>query len=70
MPPCNALGLSLLERTRQLLVDNKQTFLEIYNATGLSPSWLSLLATGKIKEPSVAKVQKLYEHLSGKRLRV
>lgn len=57
---------SLLARTRTLLRESEQSYLDIYEATKLTPNWLSLLARGKLREPSVNKVQKLYEHLSGK----
>lgn len=59
---------TLLARTRQLLQSTATSYLAIYNATGLTPNWLSSLAQKKLPNPSVNKVQKLYEHLSGKKL--
>lgn len=59
---------TLLARTRALLQQSTTTYLGIYRATGLTPNWLSQLATDKLTDPSVNKVQALYEHLSGKTL--
>lgn len=61
---CTAAEGSLLEKTRTLLNTTDQTYLSIYGATGLTPNWLSMLGSGKIPDPSVNKVQKLYEHLT------
>jgi hypothetical protein len=57
---------SLLMRTRALLRTTDKPYLQIYVDTGLSPNWLSLFATGKIRSPGVNNVQKLYEYLAGK----
>ena len=61
---------SLLARTRHLLRTTPQTYLQIYEATDLSPNWLSLIDTNRIASPSVNSVQKLYEYLSGRQLKV
>lgn len=61
---------TLLARTRSLLQSTKESYLAIYDATGLNPNWLSLLSTGRMKDPSVNKVQRLYEYLSKKALTV
>lgn len=61
---------SLLAQTRQLLRDTPHTYMQIYDATGLSPNWLSLVATNKIANPSVNSVQKLYEFLTARPLRL
>jgi len=61
---------ALLERTRELLRTTRHTYLDIAVATGLRPHWLSFLASGKITDPSVNKIQKLYEFLSNKKLRL
>jgi hypothetical protein len=34
-------------------------------ATGLGKNWIYKLAKGRIADPSVNKVQRLYEHLAG-----
>lgn len=61
---------SLLTRTRDMLATNEASYLKVYMETGLSPNWLSQFANRKIKEPSVNKVQRLYEYLIGRELQV
>lgn len=61
---------SLLARTRQLLRNTTKTYMEIYDATGLTPNWLSLVATNRIACPNVNSVVKLYEFLAGQPLQV
>lgn len=61
---------SLLTKTKELLSDHEGTYFDIYDKTGIQPTWLSALATGRIKNPSVNKVQRLYEHLRGQPLTV
>lgn len=61
---------SLLARTRHLLRTTEYTYLQIYEATDLSPNWLSLIATNRITSPNVNSVQKLYEFLAGRQLQV
>lgn len=61
---------SLLARTRHLLRTTPYTYLQIYEATELSPNWLSLVATNRIASPNVNSVQKLYEFLAGRQLQV
>lgn len=59
---------TLLVHTRRALQSTTATYLDIYKDTGLDPNWLSLMSRGKLRNPSVNKVQKLYEHLTGKPL--
>lgn len=59
---------SLLDRTQELLKDTKKTLPSIYRDTGINFYWLRKFKSGKIKDPSVNTVQKLYEYLSGKNL--
>jgi len=59
---------TLLARTREHLLNSELSYLTIYKATGLTPNWLSLLAQGKLPNPSVNKVQQLFEHLTGTKL--
>ena len=61
---------TLLQHTRRLLQVTDQSYLDIYKATGLNPNWLTGIATGRINDPSVNRVQALYEHLKGKALTV
>ena len=59
---------SLMAKTQTLL--KGKDLLAIYNATGLSFYWLRKFASGEIRNPSVNRVQYLYEHLAGKELKV
>ena len=61
---------SLLLQTRALLQTCNMRYLDIYRATGLSPNWLTGIATGKITNPSVNRVQALYEYLKGDKLEI
>lgn len=56
---------TLHERAQWLLINSEQTYLEIFKATDIPPHWLTLFAGGKTPDPSVNRVQKLYEYLSG-----
>lgn len=64
----------LLNKTRELLQDTDKTMTEICIGTGLSYPWLQTVKYGKGKKgpvvPSVDKVERLYEFLSGKKLDV
>lgn len=59
---------TLLTRTRELLRTTDHSHLDIYRATGLTPFWLTGVSTGKVRNPSVNRIQQLYEFLSGKKL--
>lgn len=59
---------SLLKKTRQMLDEYGGTYFDIYDRTGIQPTYVSAVATGRVKNPSVNKVQRLYEFLSGKQL--
>lgn len=61
---------SLLTKARDMLRTTERSYLDIYTDTGLSPNWLSRLATKRMKDPSVNKVQRLYEYLQGKQLSI
>lgn len=61
---------SLLQRTLELLKTTDETIPQIYVDTQLPFYWLQSLREGRIKNPSVNRVQRLYEHLSGKKLEV
>lgn len=64
--------MTLLEKTRQLLANRPRnmTLQDIEAATGISESWLRVFSRGKISDPSVNKVQVLFEHLTGSKLKV
>lgn len=58
---------TLHERTLELLKASDKTNIQIYDATGIPYHWVSSFRLGKkAKNPSVNRVQKLYEFLSGK----
>ena len=59
---------TLLAKTRCLLKDRE--LLDVYSATGLSFYWLKKLASGEIRNPSVNRVQFLFEYLSQTKLAV
>jgi hypothetical protein len=61
---------SLLAKVRAMLVDCEETNLELFKATGLPPGWLDTVKRGVTKDPSVNRIQKLYEYLSKKNLKV
>lgn len=62
----------LLARTVQLLQDRPEdlTILKIQEATGLPFHWLTKMAANQIPNPSVNRVQRLYEYLAGKPIRL
>lgn len=62
---------SLLDCTRELLIDRprKVTIAEIAEKIDVSPSWLDSLIAGRIKEPSVNSIQRLYEFLKNDSLK-
>ena len=59
---------SLHETTRQLLQESPQTTYDVAVGTKLSYSWLVAFASDRMAHPSVNRVQKLYEYLTGKPL--
>ena len=61
------------ERPRTLMIETARLLkgrdlMDIQKATGISFYWLRKFAVGEFKNPSVNRVQCLYEHLSGKPL--
>jgi hypothetical protein len=61
---------SLMASTLTLLKDDKRTSLDIHKETGLSFYWLKKFGNGCMENPSVNKVQHLWEFLSSKKLNV
>lgn len=59
-----------MQRTLDLLETNTITHLEIYKATDISPNWLWQFATGCISDPSVNRIEVLYNFLNGTPLEV
>ena len=58
---------ALMLKTIALL--KKRDLLEVYVATKISFYWLRKFASGVYKNPSVNRVQFLYEYLTGKKVR-
>lgn len=61
---------TLYARTLELLKNSDKPLPLIYKETDLPFYWLRKLSQGEIKDPSVNRVQKLYEYLSGSTLEV
>lgn len=62
---------SLMVRTHRLLRESPNSIADIaaeLHGSHVSFYWLRKFSAGHIKNPSVNKVQVLYEHLSGKAL--
>lgn len=59
---------TLLQRTRELIKQSDQSYSQMFAGSGLEPNWISGVATGRIKDPSVNRIQKLYEYLAGSKL--
>ena len=56
---------TLMTKTRELLNSGKYSIGDIYVATRIPWTWLEFFAKGKFKDPSVNRIQILYEFLSG-----
>ena len=54
---------TLMLETQKMLKD--QDLLTVYSETGISFYWLRKFASGEFKNPSVNRVQRLYEFLKG-----
>lgn len=61
---------SLYARTLELLHSCGKTLPLIYKETDIPFYWLRKFSSGTIPDPSVNRVQRLYEYLSGKKLEV
>jgi hypothetical protein len=59
---------SLHTKTLELLKADSRKLPDIFAATGLPFYWLRQFSMGTIKNPSVNRIQYLYECLSGKKL--
>lgn len=55
-------------RTIEMLKASEQSPLQIYAATGITPAWLAAFRQDKMKQPSVNRVQALYEFLTGQKI--
>lgn len=61
---------SLQSKTRSLLQSCEKGYPHIYKETGLPQHWLRKFAAGEFRDPSVNRVQTLYEYLTGRSLDV
>ena len=61
---------TLYEQTLILLQDSELTLQEVAVGSGLPYDWIVSVKYDRIKNPSVNRVQQLYEFLSGKPLNV
>lgn len=63
----------LMTRTQTLLktkAPKKMDLLRVHDATGIPFFWLEKFVAGVFKNPSVNRVQYLYEHLTGQPLNI
>lgn len=61
---------TLHQRTIDLIKESDLTFIQIYEATGISFYWIRKFANGMVPNPSVNRVQELYEFLKGEELKL
>lgn len=57
---------SLHQETIRLMKERSQTLIEISQATGIPFYWLRKIE--EFEDPSVNRIQRLYEYLSGRQL--
>lgn len=64
--------MTLYDKTMELLknLPRSTTYADIERDTNLSKEWISAVARGRIIEPSVKKIQTLYEYLSKRKLKL
>lgn len=60
---------SLMAKTIDLLKKDKRTLLEVYEETRIPYHWLRKFVAGGFSNPSVNRVQFLYEYLTGETLK-
>lgn len=60
----------LMLKVKELLKEDPRTLPEIYRDSGIPFYWLRKFVDGVYKNPSVNRVEYLYEFLSGKTLEV
>ena len=61
---------SLHQLTLELLHTADETTFAVAVATGLTYSWIVAFSANKMRNPSANKVQRLYEYLTGKPLKL
>lgn len=60
----------LRDRTLELLKNRNQYMKDIAAATGLNQKWIEGFHNDQYQDPGVSKVLKLYEYLSGHKLKI
>ena len=61
---------SLHQTTLELLKSSEETTFNVAVATGLTYGWIVAFSANKMRNPSVSKVQTLYEYLTGKPIKL
>ena len=61
---------TLMQRTFELLQEANEPLLKMSQNADVSFYWLQKFKAGTVEDPSVNAVQKLYEYLSGKSLKL
>jgi hypothetical protein len=59
---------NLMQRTATMLKADERSTFDIAKESKLPFYWLRKFRSGAMKNPSVNRVQKLYEHLTGRKL--
>ena len=62
--------VDLKQTTLKHLSATPQSFEHIANEIGVTSRWLYYFADGKYEDPGVQKTQRLYTHLTGKKLKL
>lgn len=62
--------MNLYDRTVQLLIESTQRPEKIASEVGVSQSWLIMIKRHGMKDPSIHKIIRLYEYLSGRKVEV
>jgi len=59
---------SLMQKTITLIREDQRSLLELYSETGIPFYWLRKFVNNEFKNPSVNRVQYLYEFLSNSKI--
>ena len=76
MPTCQGIDIvhtsKLAARARDALRARPReiTYQDIAEAIDVPVRWLELFATDRVRQPDVSRVERLYEHMTGKSLDV
>lgn len=61
---------TLLDKTLDLLQEDPRSLQEVSQETGISLYWLQKMKVRSVPDPSVNRIQDLYEYLSNNKLKV